>query len=287
MRLQGIETKGKGASRRQGIVMFAYLEIIRPLNCLMAIFAVYIATLVAGLSIYPSFLVLLGMLATFLVCAGGMVINDYFDAQIDSINKPNRPIPSGKIKKNIALGYSIVLFVAGITLSYAINYYTLATAIAASLVLILYAWRLKNTVLVGNMMISLLVALTFIFGGFIAMNYLPVLILAVLAFLANTGREIYKCVEDILGDKQAGTNTIAAAYGIVKSRQIATLFIIVAIILSFLPFFFGIFGVIYLFFVVIADIIFMVAVISPVKIAAKVTKFAMLTALIAFLIGAL
>ena len=266
--------------------MFAYLEIIRPLNCLMAGLAVYIATLVAGLAIYPSFLVLLGILATFLVCAGGMVINDYFDIDIDNVNKPNRPIPSNRIKKRTALIYSIILFASGIALSYAINYYTLVTAIAASLVLISYAWKLKKTVFIGNLLISLLVALTFIFGGFVAMNYLPVLILAILAFLANTGREVYKCVEDVLGDKKAGADTIAVKYGIVKSRQIATIFVIIAITLSFLPFFFGIFGVIYLFFVVIADIVFMIAVISPVRLAAKVTKIAMLIALAAFLIGA-
>ena len=90
--------------------MFAYLEVIRPLNCLMAALAVYIATVIAGGSFYPADIVIYGMASVFLICGAGMIINDYFDTDIDRINKPDRPLPAGRIKKNIALSYSAVLY---------------------------------------------------------------------------------------------------------------------------------------------------------------------------------
>ena len=68
--------------------MIPYITITRPVNGLMSVFAVYIATLVAGMPIYPEFSVILAMLSVFFINGGGMVINDYFDVEIDKINKP-------------------------------------------------------------------------------------------------------------------------------------------------------------------------------------------------------
>lgn len=267
--------------------MRAYLTIVRPLNCLMAAVAVYIASLIAGLPFYPTAPVVYSLLSVFLICAGGMVINDYFDVEIDRVNKPSRPIPSGKISKNIALIFSSALFAAGIAVSYFVNIESFAVATAAASLLILYAWKLKKIMLIGHLTVSSLVALTFVYGGLINLSYMPTLSLAILSFLANTGREIYKSIEDILGDKNAGVQTLAIKYGVVRARAVASIFLLFAIILSFLPYFLKIFGEVYLFFVAIADIIFLAAVIAPVKFSSKLCKVAMFAALIAFFAGSL
>jgi geranylgeranylglycerol-phosphate geranylgeranyltransferase len=118
-------------------------------------------------------------------------------------------------------------------------------------------------------------------------NYVPLLPLALLSFLANTGREIYKGIEDVLGDKQAGIQTLPLKYGIIRSRLIASTFILFAIALSFLPYFLNIFGHVYLFFVAIADTIFLAAVVVPAKFSSKLCKIAMLVSLAAFFFGSI
>jgi geranylgeranylglycerol-phosphate geranylgeranyltransferase len=274
--------------KESGFHPLAFLTIIRPINCLMATFAVYVATLVAGLVIIPEFAVLLALLSVFLICAGGMVINDYFDVEIDKINKPDRPIPSGKISKNVALVYSLILFSSGVAASYFINQPAMYVASAAAFILILYAAKLKKVLFLGNVAVSALVALTFIYGGLINMNYIPVASLAALAFLANLAREVYKSVDDILGDEENDVASLATKYGVNKARTIAAAFILLAIMLSFLPFGLNVFnnGIIYMFFVLIADMLFLISIVFHKK-AAKIIKFGMLIALVSFLVGAL
>ena len=267
--------------------MFAYLTIMRPLNCLMAAVAVYVASLIAGLAFYPTLPIIYALVSVFLICAGGMVINDYFDVEIDRVNKPKRPIPSGKISKTTALIYSYLLFGIGVYISYLINIFTFIVAILASALLILYAWKLKKAMMIGHLTVSSLVALTFIYGGLVNLNYLPVLSLAMLALLANTGREIYKSIEDIMGDQKAGLQTLPIKYGVIRAKMIASIFVLFAIILSFLPYFLGIFSDVYLFFVAITDIIFLAAVVGPLKFSAKLCKFAMLASLVAFFAGSI
>jgi len=274
----------------------AYVEIIRPLNCVMAAVAVYIAAVIAGVTVVPSIPPLglgLAMVVVFLICGAGMVANDIYDIEIDRVNKPKRPLPSGRMSARSAKAYAAALFIIGILVSYFINIYAFGVAVIASLLLVAYASKLKKVMFAGNVTVSLLVALTFIYGGLLNFSLnnfqqlLVVLPLAVLAFLSNIGRELYKTIEDALGDKKAGADTFAVKYGIFRARTIASAFIIISVFLSFVPFVLGTLGMVYLMVVIIADIIFIAAVLAPVRHASKFTKFAMLIALIAFLIGAI
>ena len=264
----------------------AYFKILRPLNGLMSVFAVFIGALIAGAPIEPRTGLLLGFVSVFLISGGGMAINDYFDAEIDKLNRPDRPIPSGKMSKNAAIFYSAVLFVLGVAASYMISFDALIVAAVSSALLIAYAAQLKKTILVGNLVISGLVGLTFVYGGIIFSNYIPVLPLALLAFLSNTAREIYKTVDDALGDQKYNVNSLAIKIGVTNARIAANIFLIVAVIFSFVPYFLGLLGVPYLFFVIIADIVFMAATVAPVAYGSKLIKVAMLLALLAFFVGA-
>ena len=263
-----------------------YLSILRPLNGVMSIIAVWIGSLIAGAPLMPSFAVVLGMISVFLISGGGMAINDFFDAEIDKLNRPKRPIPSGKISSRKALIYSGALFVVGCAFSYLVNFDTLVTAIIVSGLLIAYAAQLKKTILIGNLIISGLVALTFVYGGLILGNYVALLPLALLAFLANTSREIYKTIDDTLGDRKYNVNSLALKIGVTNARIVANIFLIVAVIFSFVPYFLKILGPVYLFFVILADIVFISVAVAPVKYGSKLIKVAMLLALVAFFFGA-
>lgn len=266
--------------------MNPYIKLMRPLNGIMSVIAVWIGALIAGAPFVPDNSIILGMAAVFLISGGGMAINDFFDVEIDKLNRPNRPLASGKISKRAALSYSGILFIIGNAAAYMIGFDAFITAVIVSCLLIAYAAYLKKTILIGNLIISGLVALTFVFGGIIIGDYVPVLPLALLAFLSNTAREIYKTIDDALGDRKYNVNSLAIRLGVVKTRIIGNIFLIAAVAFSFVPYLLGLLGIMYLFFVLLADIIFLSAIIAPVKYGSKLIKIAMLVALIAFLVGA-
>lgn len=268
--------------------MVSYLSILRPFNGVMSAIAVYIGTILVGGMAVPAKETLLGMLVVFLISGGGMVVNDIFDIAADKINKPNRPIPSGKMSVKAAYIYSVILFLVGNAISYIyLNTNAFYITVLATLVLIAYNSRLKRVMLLGHLLVSFLVALTFIYGGVLQSNtYQAILPFAALAFLANVGREIYKTIEDALGDKKMHVTTLAIKFGVFKTRILAALFVIAAVGLSIVPYIMGLADVVYLGIVILADIVFVAAIASPMRHSSKLVKIGMNVALLAFLLGA-
>ena len=78
-----------------------FLEILRPVNCLMASVAVFIGAYIGGIdwtaSLEP---LILAMASAFLICSGGMVINDFFDARLDKVEKPHRPSVGSLVRQD-------------------------------------------------------------------------------------------------------------------------------------------------------------------------------------------
>ncbi|HLD78882.1 MAG TPA: geranylgeranylglycerol-phosphate geranylgeranyltransferase, partial [archaeon] len=189
--------------------MNAWLEILRPANCLMAAIAVLVGMLLVVTKLGASFslpVVLLAAVAAFLIAGAGNAVNDCVDVEADRVNRPKRPIPSGRISRGAALNYSIALFALGIFLAAAIFQYTglwwpAAIAAVNSGLLILYAFRLKDSLLIVNIVVSYLVGSSFLFGGAAAGDLLLPLLLTLLAALANLGREVAKTLEDLEGDR--------------------------------------------------------------------------------------
>ena len=268
-------------------MMLAYLELLRPFNGLMAVFSVFIAAMLVGFPI--SYQLLAAFLVVFLVSGGGMVINDYFDYKADKINRPKRPIPSGKVSKKNALIYSIILFAAANIIALLLNFYMFGLAVFNTFVTFVYSWKLKKKLLIGNITVSWLVASTLFFGSLLKeMLSVIVIILFMLSFSANLGREITKSIEDVKGDKKLKANTLPILVGKNFAGWIACIFILFPVIFSFMPYVMGLLNINYLIVVLIADVIFAAScfliLISPRK-AQKFMKIAMVIALIAFLVG--
>ncbi len=182
------------------------------------------------------------VIATVCIAAAGNVINDIYDVEIDQVNKPSKVIIGKRISEKSSNYIFIVLNVvgvgAGFYLSNTINkpaFATLFILISASLYL--YASYLKGILLIGNLLISMLVAASILIVGFFdilpAINTdemdLQVIVLKVLlhyslfAFLINFIRELVKDLQDINGDKNGGMNTLPIAIG----RKRATYFVFI------------------------------------------------------------
>jgi geranylgeranylglycerol-phosphate geranylgeranyltransferase len=271
-----------------------YLELMRYRNCAMAGLAAVIGGFIAySAAPGPLIWLLPVFLTVFLVTGAGNAINDYFDAGIDAINRPDRPIPSGRITKESAYTFSIALFSAGVIISYFIGTIPFFIAAFNSLLLYFYAFSLKRKVFVGNLSVAYLTGSTFLFGGaaFGEKGIRITLVLFFLSMLATLAREIVKAIEDIDGDRKEGASTLPIRIGEKPSAYAACTFGILAVILSPLPYLMNLFNASYLYVVGIADALFLYAVVLILKknpsASSKYFKIAMFFALLAFIAGSI
>ncbi|WP_456481961.1 geranylgeranylglycerol-phosphate geranylgeranyltransferase [Methanopyrus sp.] len=271
--------------------MRAYLELARPINCAMAALGVVVGELISGVGLDVGSI--LAPVVAAVVCAGGNAINDYFDAEVDAVNRPDRPIPSGRVSPRSARAFALGCFVVGITLAAAINGVCLAIAVLNSVLLYLYSWRLKGTPLVGNVVVSYLVGSCFLFGAAVGRRPAPAVWLFVLAFLANLVREILKDLEDVEGDAALGLRTLPVAYGEGVALRVASVFAVALAVLTPLPYLDGVVGWRYLILALpAAAIVFLASILAVVGgwdagRAQRVVKVGMLLGLLAFLVSLL
>lgn len=215
-----------------------YLRLIRPINCVMMGLAVIAGAILADSSIGSnSWLGLAyGFVTGFMLTGAAMTINDYYDRHIDAINEPKRPIPSGIVKPKEALLYAAILTVVGFAIASLTSALCFATAVVAWAIFVAYTTVGKRSGLPGNFLVSACVTIPFIYGlAIVAQVRLNVLLLASMAFLSNTGREITKGIADVKGDKAANVKTLAVRYGEERAATAAASFYILAILLSPIP----------------------------------------------------
>jgi geranylgeranylglycerol-phosphate geranylgeranyltransferase len=215
---------------------FAYINISRPLNSLITFLVIIVASIISIDGRYSVLKIILAGLSGALTASAGNVINDYFDIDIDKINKPPRVLPQGKLSLKEALSFYFFLTVLSLVISSFININAFTIVFIASLFLFFYSNQLKKISLLGNIVVSTLTALTFIYGGIAVDNIKDAIIPAVFAFLINFIREIVKDMEDIEGDKLQGINSFPAVHGFKKAKTIIVFITIVLIILTVFPF---------------------------------------------------
>lgn len=210
--------------------------ITRPANAAAAGFAAIVAYLIATGTLVPE--VLLLFLAVVLITAAGNVINDYFDVEIDRVNRPDRPIPSGQVTLSAARTYAVTLFLVGILVCIPINAICLTIAVFNAILLIAYAATLKRQPLIGNLAVSYLAGSMFLFGGALSGmdGVFRVLPFAVMTFFAMLSRELVKDAEDIEGDRASGAVTVPIRYSIRAAAFLALVSAMLASLASFIPF---------------------------------------------------
>ena len=280
--------------------MNPYVEILRPGNALMGAISIILVALIDKTFSIP---IILAMITVFFETAAGNVINDYFDYKIDLINKPERPLPSGRISLKNGKYYAYFLFLAGTVCGFLISYLTnnwipFIIVLIADIILYLYAYKLKTTPLIGNLTVGFMTGFGFVFGGFTINNpgiVTTSIFLGFFAFVMTTAREIVKDIEDIEGDKADGARTLPILIGAKKPAILAAILIVIDSALCPLLYYYHIFGVLYLAVIAIAVILFIYSAILILKsqereVAAKVSKnlkIGMLIAFAAFVFGSL
>lgn len=207
--------------------------------CLMS--PLFMIDIVGIMPLYPAFVLLL--LSMIFIVAGGYIINDIFDVEIDRINKPDKLLITNAFSyKEAKLFYGILTSV-GLTcglissvLILGMKFYLLFL-ILVLLVCLLYSYsaNYKKKMIIGNLIVSLSVSFAVFLPWLFEVLYLSnntlilyavkdtmlsilpfVLIYTVFAFMMTLLREIVKDAEDYKGDIITHCRTIPIVYGIRK-----------------------------------------------------------------------
>lgn len=272
----------------RGFEVSALLEIIRPLNAVGAGVLAFIGAFVAGGVPGEPGTVFGAVGATTLAVGAGNTLNDYFDREIDSINRPERPIPRGAVRPRVALAWSCLLFLCAIALSLVLPLPAVAIALVNFGFLTVYTTLFKQIPAAGNLVVAYLVGSAFLFGGATAGDMLAVVDLALLAGLATFAREVLKDVEDVQGDSEEGLATLPLVVGERNASLIGAVALVCAVLVSPLPVVAGTFGLEYLAVVFVADGLALTAALVGVRDPGRgqrLTKVAMFVAVGAFMFG--
>ena len=240
----------------------AYFALVRPINCAMIGFAVVIGFFVSRPSVASlSWLqVGLGFLTGFFVCAYSMVVNDAYDVEVDKVNRPERPIPSGEVSLGSAYRFAMVLLLAGLACSaLSLNLGALAIAAVYALLSWIYNAAAKRTGLPGNLIVASSLAIPFIYGGVVSDGSFAgslLLMMALTAFFSGVGREVVKAMADVEGDAKRGIRSVARSRGQRAAAAVGASFFLLAVLASWAPLFAGIANGFYRFGVAVPDAVF-------------------------------
>jgi len=201
----------------------------------------------------PGYILLLIMLATVFIAAGGYVINDYFDVKIDRINRPDELIVTRSISKPAAMHLSLSL--SGIGILCGIVAAILLRSLTIGILFIIvpgllwfYSSSYKRLFMIGNLIIALLAALTPMLVALanvaiLQLRYATILPyttlqhdlyawlggFALFAFLLTWIREIVKDMQDQMGDRELECHSMPVVWGDLWTKIFVTALIIFTI----------------------------------------------------------
>ncbi len=276
--------------------LLAIVKISRPSNVIIAGLTIFAGVLIFGKEKFDIFkLAFIAGVAGALIDAGGNIINDFFDVEIDKVNKPHRPIPAGLISKKFALVLYFLTTFGGLIISLLLNKISFAIAFISVIVIFLYSFRLKRIPLIGNLTVAFMTGLAFIFAGSVVNNFKDSPFPFVFAFMVNLGREIIKDIEDIEGDLKVGIKTLPAVVGEKFSAVIACVILGALIPITLVPYFIGIYNYLFILIITAVDVGIVYVIVSLVRNIERenlnrlsnILKFEMLIGLSAIYFGSL
>ncbi len=198
---------------------------------------------------------LFGFLIGFLISGAEMVSNDLFDLEVDRVNHPERPLPSGRVSVPEVAAFTAILSAAGLSVAALQGPPVLAFTVLIWMLGLLYNWRLKRLGLPGNAIVALSVGMTFVLGGIMAgrPDSGPVWTFAIMAALFDLAEEVSGGVMDAEGDALIGSRSIARLYGRRAALSMVTLLFVSFMALGTVPFIVGWMGWSYLLLIIAAD----------------------------------
>lgn len=231
------------------------IQLIRPELPFAAGVCVILGEIIALGSLPSLSKLILGFLWGFYLASPAMILNDYFDIEVDKVNAPHRPLASGLISPAEGLYLTMFTTLVGLTVSLFIGWSAVLIYSGFWLIGFVYNWKLKEKGLLGNLMVSSSVAITLIFGGIVVGEpwHKVVWIISLMVFLFNLGEEIASDAMDIEGDRKRHVKSIAILLGKKNALRISASLFVLMVVLSFVPFFWNLLGISYLIIISMTD----------------------------------
>jgi geranylgeranylglycerol-phosphate geranylgeranyltransferase len=206
------------------------VRVLRPMNVLMMGAGVAVGGVLAtggsALAGVAGGAVLLAMASAASIGAAANAINDVFDLDIDRINRPDRPLPSGEVSVRAARTAWAGFSALGVGLAALLSVPHLLVAVASVALLYGYSARLKRRPLVGNLAVAAVLGLAIPYGGGAALlgasgRLGPALLGGAFAFAVTLARELAKDIEDMAGDAADGAQTLPLRAGVGPAAWLA------------------------------------------------------------------
>lgn len=244
-----------GSGPRSASSPASYLALIRPLNGTIASAAVLVGAFVSRWpTVWPRGF--LGAGCAFLAASAANALNDAVDREADAVNRPARPIPSGRVTPRAARLAALVLYAGALSLAIPLGPRALALVSSWVVLTALYSCFAKGVPVVGNVLAALVAASPFVLGGLTQGKVLLSLVPFALAFIVHLAREAVKDAEDAEGDARVGVRTLAVARGAGASLVMARVSIALAMVAAPLPYLARLYGIGYGAAVVLIEVIF-------------------------------
>jgi geranylgeranylglycerol-phosphate geranylgeranyltransferase len=236
------------------------LQILRPELPFAAGVCVILGEIVALGGLPPLREAVLGFVCGFFLSGSAIVLNDYFDLEVDRVNTPERPLPSGLISPAEAILLTVVTAAIGLAAAFLLGASAFLLCLAFWLIGCLYNWKFKEAGLLGNLMVSANVGFTFLLGGIAVGQPWDGMVwcFALMAFLIDLGEEIAGDAMDIEGDKKRGSRSIGIMRGRMFALRISAALFGLVILVSCIPVLYGWAGISYLILIGVTDVLILV-----------------------------
>lgn len=232
------------------------LQIFRPELPVAAGICVMLGEVLALGAIPPWGVLALGFGCGFFLSGSALITNDYFDLEVDRINAPQRPLPSGILTGPEVMGLGLGAGLVGLAAAGVFGPLALGLAFIIWVMGFLYNWKLKAAGLWGNLIVAGSVAVTFILGGMavgVPWNT-TVWVFGLIVFLFDLAEEIAGDAMDAEGDQMRGSKSIAIVSGRQAALWLSGSLLCLVVAMTFLPVAWGTLGVRYLITISLTDV---------------------------------
>ncbi|MDA0711589.1 MAG: geranylgeranylglycerol-phosphate geranylgeranyltransferase [bacterium] len=220
------------------------LALTRPTNCAITSLSVLLGGWLGTAELSAPLII--AALSASLIAGGGNTLNDLCGIREDRINKPQRPMPSGRVSRAEAIALFFFLTSIGLFAGFLLPMPAPGFALFAVFGLVVYNFWLKRRVLIGNLVIGILGGSAFLYGGYAVQSYVSARWPALFAALFHVGREILKDMQDTPGDRLISGSTVPLSWGRPTARIWVAAVYVSLMLMTPLPALLGSFGRIYL-----------------------------------------
>lgn len=222
--------------------LFAHLETWRLYTVVWCGLVSLAGSCMAFGALPPLRVALLALFIPMMGWTAGLYLADFLDRKLDAIQKPHRPIPSGRIKPMEALAIGAIFAITGFILSFLLSWNNIILVFVVAFLVLTYARISKSRGIMGNLNRGIITVAAYFFGVLSINQPIPsippyIWLLAIVFLFHDTNSNLVGAIRDMEGDKKGGYNTIPVKYGLKKSIIISLILTLIWLSLTlYLPY---------------------------------------------------